>query len=71
MRNDNSIIDHDRVSFTPFIMSDKSLHHVLYVTNNLKTNIWWYTQIKDKINNNDICLPYHYKWILLVEISSF
>ena len=69
MRNDNSIIDHDRVSFTPFIMSDKSLHHVLYVTNNLKTNIWWYTQIKDKINNNDI--PYHYKWILLVEMSSF
>ena len=54
MRNDNSIIDHDRVSFTPFIMSDKSLHHVLYVTNNLKTNIWWYTQIKDKINNNDM-----------------
>ena len=69
MRNDNSIIDHDRVSFTPFIMSDKSLHHVLYVTNNLKTNIWWYTQIKDQINNDDI--PYHYKWILLVEISSF
>ena len=54
MRNDNSIIDHDRVSFTPFIMSDKSLHHVLYFTNNLKTNIWWYTQIKDKINNNDM-----------------
>ena len=69
MRNDNSIIDHDRVSFTPFIMSDKSLHHVLYVTNNLKTNIWWYTQIKDKINNNDI--PYQYKWILLVVMSSF
>ena len=56
MRNDNSIIDHDRVSFTPFIMSDKSLHHVLYVTNNLKTNIWWYTQIKDQINNDDISL---------------
>ena len=54
MRKDNSIIDHDRVSFTPFIMSHKSLHHVLYVTNNLKTNIWWYTQIKDKINNNDM-----------------
>ena len=53
MRNDNSIIDHDRVSFTPFIMSNKSSHHILYVISNLKANIWWYTQMKDQINNND------------------
>ena len=57
MRNDNSIIDHDRVSCTPFIMLDKSLHHELYVTSNLKTNIWWYTQMKDQINNNN-----KYEW---------